>query len=46
MRQWNQLDETIKNSPTIFVFKWRLVRLVKPSKNHTFASMILREYDY
>ena len=32
MREWNQLDETIKNSPTISVFKREIVHFVRPSK--------------
>ena len=31
MREWNLLDETIKNSPTLSVFKRKLVCLVRPS---------------
>ena len=37
MREWNLLDETIKNSPTISVFKGELVRLVRPSKKSYFG---------
>ena len=37
MREWNQLDETIKNSSTISVFKRELVRLVRPSKKSYFG---------
>ena len=32
MTEWNLSDETIKNSPTISVFKRELVHLVRPSK--------------
>ena len=32
MREWNLLDETIKNSPTISEFKQELVCLVRPCK--------------
>ena len=37
MREWNLLDVTIKNSPTISVFKRELVRLVRPSKKSYFG---------
>ena len=37
MREWNLSDETIKNSPTISVFKRELVRLVRPSKKSYFG---------
>ena len=37
MREWNLLDETIKNSPTISVFKGELVRLVIQSKKSYFG---------
>ena len=37
MREWNLLDEAIKNSPTISVFKRELVRLVRPSKKSYFC---------
>ena len=37
MREWNPLDETIKNSPTISVFKRELVRLVRLSKKSYFG---------
>ena len=37
MREWNLLDETIKNSPTFSVFKRELVRLVRPSKKSYFC---------
>ena len=37
MREWNLLDESIKNSPTISVFKRELVRLVSQSKKSYFG---------
>ena len=37
MREWNLLDITIKNSPTISVFKRELVCLVRPSKKLYFG---------
>ena len=37
MREWNHLDETIENSPTISVSKRELVRLVTPSKKPYFG---------
>ena len=37
IREWNLLDETIKNFPTISVFKQELVRLVRPSKKSYFG---------
>ena len=37
MREWNLLDETINNSPTISVFKRELVRPVRPSKKSYFG---------
>ena len=37
LSEWNQLDETIKKSPTISVFKKELVRLVRPSKKSFFS---------
>ena len=37
MREQNQLNETVKNSPTISVFKRELVCLVIPSKNPYFG---------
>ena len=37
MRERNLLDETIKNFPTISVFKRELVRLVRPSKKSYFG---------
>ena len=30
MREWNQLDECIKSSPTVSVFKRELMRLTLP----------------
>ena len=37
MREWNQVDETIKNLPTVSLFKRELVRLVRPSKKPYFG---------
>ena len=37
LSEWNQLDETTKNSPTISVFKKELVHLVKPTKKSFFG---------
>ena len=37
LSEWNQLDETIKNSPTISVFKRELVRLVRQTKKSFFG---------
>ena len=37
MREWNLLDELLKNSPTVSVFKRELVRLVRPSKKSYFG---------
>ena len=37
MKEWNLLDETITNSPTICVFKRELVRLARPSKKSYFG---------
>ena len=37
MREWNLSDVTIKNSPTISMFKRELVRLVRPSKKSYFG---------
>ena len=37
MSEWNQLDETIKNFPTISVFKRKLARLIRPSKKSYFG---------
>ena len=35
MREWNQLDESIKNSPTISVFKRELMHLIRPRKRRS-----------
>ena len=32
MREWNQLDDSIKSSPTVSVLKRELMRLVRPPK--------------
>ena len=37
MKEWNLLDETIKSSPTISVFKRELVHLVRPSEKSYFG---------
>ena len=37
MRDWNLLDETIKNSPIISVFKQELLCLVRPSEKSYFV---------
>ena len=37
LSEWNQLDEAIKKSPTIYVFKKELVRLVRPTKKSFFG---------
>ena len=39
MREWKQLDESIKSSPTVSVFKSELMRLIRPQKDHVLASM-------
>ena len=46
MREWNLLDETIKNSPTVSVFKRELVRLVRPKKKSHFGIHDIEEYNY
>ena len=37
MREWNQLDESIKSSPTISVFKRELIGLIRPPKRSLFG---------
>ena len=37
MREWNQLDESFKSSPTISVFKRELIRLMRPQKRSLFG---------
>ena len=37
LREWNQLDESIKSSPTISVFKRELMRLIRPQKRSLFG---------
>ena len=37
MREWNQLDESIKISPTISVFKRELMSLIRPKKRSLFG---------
>ena len=37
MREWNQLDESIKSSPTVSVFKRELMRLIRPQKKSLFG---------
>ena len=37
MRDWNQLDEAIKSSPTVSVFKRELMRLIGPQKRSLFG---------
>ena len=37
MREWNQLDESIKSSPTVTVFKRELMRLIRPQKRSLFG---------
>ena len=46
VKSTNRFSHTYFKVHTISVFKRELVRLVRPSKNHTLASMTLREYDY
>ena len=36
--EWNQLDQSIRNCPTISGFKLQLVRLVRPTKKSTFGA--------
>ena len=36
VREWNQLDQSIRNCPTISGFNSQLVRLVRPTKKSTF----------
>ena len=38
LSEWNQLDETIKNSPTISVFKRELVHFVTLTKKSFFGT--------
>ena len=38
VREWNQLDQSIRNCPTIYGFKLQLVRLVRPTKKSTFGA--------
>ena len=38
VREWNQLDQSIRNCPTISGFKLQLVRLVRPTKKSTFGA--------
>ena len=42
VREWNQLDQSIRNCPTISGFKLQLVRLVRPTKKSS-VLMTLRE---
>ena len=44
-REWNQIDQSIKNLSTISGFKSQLVRIVRPTKNLFQVFMTLREYD-
>ena len=37
MREWNQLDESIKSSPTVSVFKRELMSLIRPPKRSLFG---------
>ena len=37
MREWNQLDECIKISPTVSVFKRELMSLIRPQKRSLFG---------
>ena len=37
VREWNQVDQSIRNCPTIFGFKFQLVRLVRPTKKSIFG---------
>ena len=37
VREWNQLDQSIRNCPTISGFKLQLVRLVRATKNSIFG---------
>ena len=37
MREGNQLDESIKSSPTVSVFKRELMHLIKPLKRSLFG---------
>ena len=38
VREWNQLDQSIRNCPTISGFKLQLVHLVRPTKKSTFSA--------
>ena len=42
VREWNQLDQSIRNCPTISGFKLQLMRLVRPMKNLPLLLMTLR----
>ena len=37
LREWNQLDESIKNSPTVSMFKRELIRLIRRRKRSLFG---------
>ena len=37
MREWNQLDKSIKNFPVVSLFEWKLVHLVRSSKKSYFG---------
>ena len=37
MREWNELDESIKNSPAVSVFIRELMRLIRPPKRSLFG---------
>ena len=37
VREWNQLDQSIRNCPTISGFQFQLVRLVRPTKKMYFG---------
>ena len=38
VREWNQLDQSTRNCPTISGFKLQLVRFVRPTKKSTFGA--------
>ena len=37
MREWNRLNESVKSSPTVSVFKREIMRLIRPPKRSMFG---------
>ena len=37
INEWNHLDPEIRNSPSLAIFKFRLIRLIRPDRNEIYG---------